>query len=86
MSRSYKKYAIYKDAGGYGTYYRKIRSRVKTFIRTYKREFINLDFDKSFPKEKEIVNDYDVCDWECRAEFWPNWNHDLQYLNKMKRK
>ena len=85
MSRSYKKYAIYKDKGGYNTYNRIIRSRIKNFIRTYFYQLSDIDFDKSIPKEKEIIDDYDVCDWVYKPEFW-HWKIDPEEIKKLKTK
>ena len=59
MSRSYKR-PIVKDAGGYGTHYRTIKRRVRQYLR-----------ESVIPQEKEIVNDYDVCDWVFDYEYRP---------------
>lgn len=82
MSRSYKK-AIYKDAGSYGKYYRIIKRHIKQFIRSHKYEFASDDFDKVIPLDKEIVNDYDICDWTVKAEY--NKYYD-DVKDKLKRK
>ena len=70
MSRSYK-HPIIKDAGGYGKYYRKIKRRVRQYIRESIKHLDDPTFEFVVPKEKELVNDYDVCDWVFDYEHCP---------------
>lgn len=63
MSRSYKK-AIYKDKGIKSIYWRIVRSHTKNFIRT-KRHSIE---EEIIPLNKEVVNDYNYCDYIINLE------------------
>ena len=54
MSRSVKKYPIYKDKGFMKDFYNRIFRRVNKQ---------RLKEDKDLKQLREVVNDYDVCDW-----------------------
>lgn len=82
MSRSYKR-PIIKDAGGYGTYYRTIKRRVRQYLRESLKRLDDPTFNFVIPQEKEIVNDYDVCDWvfdyEHRPLRYPRYHNRYSY-------
>ena len=96
MSRSYKK-PIIRDKPFTKTYHRSIRRNIKNDIRSIINDELGLnDYldledemdDKLLNLElrnfKEIVNDYDYCDWKIdlrdreMSEYWD--------INKLKRK
>lgn len=81
MSRSYKR-PIVKDTGGYGTHYRTIKRRVRQYLRESLKRLDDPTFNFVIPQEKEIVNDYDVCDWvfdyEHRPLRYPRYNYSVE--------
>lgn len=92
MGKSRKKHAIVKDKNG-RYYNRTIRRVVKQQVRDIKNLQDLLDYRISLAKE--IVNDYDVCDYIVNYEhlrgFWKRMllrsNIDItEYINKIKRK
>lgn len=78
MSRSRKK-AIYKDVSyKKRVYHRIVRSNINQHVRnSYKLESVD---DLVLPNPKEIINDYDYCDWSV------NWEHDTNPENNETRK
>lgn len=57
MSRSRKKYSIVKDVGFMKKLYWKV-------IRRVSKQYLNSN--KEIPQPKEIINDYDYCDWKIK--------------------
>jgi hypothetical protein len=93
MSRSYK-LAIKKDRGLKSYYWKKIRRITKQIVKSL--SFDNAD-DIYIPNPKEVMNDYDYCDYVIDYEydrsssyFWYNdKKHEdshNQWVDKMKRK
>lgn len=74
MSRSYKKKSILKDNGGM-----KKHSHAK-FRRKSKQKIQEQDFDSLPNYQREVVNQYDVCDWKFIYE------QEDDYYEKAKRK
>lgn len=74
MSRSRRKPIIKDKPRNYkaSTYYRRVRRKVKMAIKNN---------DEIMPLQKEIVNDYDYCDWIMG---WGGWWGTLD--EKAKRK
>ena len=70
MSKSYKR-PIVKDGAGYGKYYRTIKRRVRQYLRESLKRLDDPTFNFIIPKEKELVNDYNVCDWIFDYEHKP---------------
>lgn len=62
MSRSYK-LPILKDGGGYKQLYRIIKRRIRQYLKEAIKRLDDPTFDIVIPKEKEIINDYNVCDY-----------------------
>lgn len=70
MSRSYKKNAIIKDNGQSHKYMKKkahhtTRAKVRQVL-TSGKEYDELLFPTT--KSKELVNQYDICDWKWRLD------------------
>ena len=88
MSRSRRKYAIVKDKTGHTWYNRKIRRCQKQQVRDIKNLQDVLDYKISHPKE--LVNDYDVCDYiidyEHLSPFWRKLGSNEGYRSKVLRK
>ena len=65
MSRSRKKFPIYKDKGFMKDCYNKVfRRRNKQLLKD----------DKELKQLRELVNDYDICDW-----VWHDENNEKLY-------
>lgn len=85
MSRSYKK-AILKDKGMKKTYWRTVRRVINQAV---KNSLTNPDI--IIPIPKQIINDYDYCDYIIDYEFDRNFSYGKNYnedfwKNKFKRK
>lgn len=64
MSRSYRK-PYFKDKSGKPNYHKKIRRIIKYCISKQK---LNIDLSFQLPQFKEIVNDWDFCDYSFNLE------------------
>ena len=83
MSRSRKK-AIVKDIGHRKREYWRVHRRVnRQLMRT---NISDSEFELKSPKE--LINDYDYCDWIFNAEYgsWNNTSRQNEYRNKWRRK
>lgn len=85
MSRSRKKLAIVKASVHSNGYWKTIRSRIKTKIKSHTTDLEELEL----PNAKTIINDYDYCDWIYMAEYAKptRWTSKKELeLNKIKLK
>ena len=69
MSRSRKKFGVIKDVGHLKKHYNRLFRRIN-------KQRVKLGKEPKLLKE--IVNDYDVCDW---IFVWPCYDHDELKLN-----
>ncbi len=93
MSRSVKQ-PIYKDKGfRKDSYWKTVRSNINNKVRSLLNR---IDPDSEIiPDPKEIINDYDYCDYIVDARNYPDevendtsWmdQHKKEFKNKLKRK
>lgn len=82
MSRSYKK-AIFKSKDRFNEVYNKVtRKRNKTLLKKYYD-----DEDLQFKLQRELVNDYDICDLIYRPEYLETKTMESKkWLEKIRRK
>ena len=73
MSRSFKKPYI-KDKNNFN-YNKTIRSRINNVVRMLK-----YNTELNIPNSKEIINDYDICDFKYEAN--KDWNNYYKYIRK----
>lgn len=77
MSRSYKKHPIVKDKG-INDYNKRIRRITNNKITTYINKNIDVT-DLTYPNQKELIQEYDICDWIWRAR---NKKEEIKYKRK----
>lgn len=82
MSRSYKK-AIFKSKDRFNEVYNKVtRKRNKTLLKKYYD-----DEDLQFKLQRELVNDYNICDLVDMPEYWEvKTPEGKKWLKKFRRK
>lgn len=77
MSRSFKKNVIYKDKGFKQKYWKNVRSAINNKIRSVDPQLLD---ETVIPDPKEIVNDYNYCDYII------TYKPEDSYYDKIKRK
>jgi len=68
MSRSYKKPIIKDNGVGHKLYRKAVRGSQKNYIRSNMDKLVN-DEDFEIPDGKNIINDYDYCDYKIDYEY-----------------